>query len=422
MTTVTFCAYDKPNNLGGPLTWLSQLLPGLRAHGIESRCLFLTHWGDTGPYIEKLRASGFDCRQEACHYHTRDRIQWMLSQLQETPPDVFVPNLVVAGYYAGRWVRSAGIPTVGILHSDDAFYRGIQDEFVFGRKEYRLSALACVSSELERQVNARQPLVTEVRRISYGVEVPQRKAERSPGRLRLAYVGRLAQEQKQISEVTRALCRVTSALSGTEAVLYGDGPDRAAVEAILAGEGCSSGVTLAGRVPGELMQSRLLDCDVLVLLSDYEGLPIAVLEAMACGVVPVCLQMRSGIPELVEDGVTGLVVRDRQEGLLEAIRRLQSEAGLWERLSRAARDRIARDYSQASSVELWADLLFQLHAKAQARRLISTPTKLTLPPVNPALASADPRPSGPSLTMRLYRSGRMFAGRIRRRLRGQQAS
>ena len=262
---------------------------------------------------------------------------------------------MVAGYFAGRWVRKAGIPTVGILHSDDAFYRAIQDEFVFGCHEYRVSALACVSRELEGQVYDRKPTSTSVNRISYGVHIPDQKAQRIPGRLRLAYVGRLAEEQKRISDLTRALCQVTRELPGIETVLYGDGPDRKNVETILALQEPGLAIKLAGRIESEHMQSKLLDCDVLVLLSDFEGLPIAVLEAMACGVVPVCLRMRSGIPELVMDGRTGIVVDDRGEGFVNAIARLQNEPELWERLSCAARAKIEADYSHEVCVKRWAD-------------------------------------------------------------------
>jgi glycosyltransferase involved in cell wall biosynthesis len=422
MTEVTFCAYDKPDSVGGPLTWLVNLLPALREHGIESRCLFLTHWGDTGPFLAKLRAEGFECAQAACHEHSRDRIKWILSQLQQNPPDIFVPNLVVAGYFAGRWVRKAGIPTVGILHSDDPFYRGIQDEFVFGREAYRVSALACVSSELERQVLDRQPPATSVHRIPYGVSVPAKKRKRTPGKLRLAFVGRLAEEQKQISLVSRALCEVTKRVSGTEAVLYGDGPDRDNVERILDGEGQGLPVALGGLIPHEQMQDRLLECDVLVLLSDYEGLPIAVLEAMACGVVPVCLRMRSGIPELVEDGVTGLLVNDRKEGFVNAIERLQNEPSLWARLSQVARERITSEYTHQVCAEHWADMFHRLNAPADTTRTIVIPRKLRLPPTNPALASADPRPAITPFPIRLYLRGRMVAGRIKRHLIGQPSS
>jgi len=167
------------------------------------------------------------------------------------------------------------------------------------------------------------------------------------------------------------------------------------------------------------MRDRLLECDVLVLLSDYEGLPIAVLEAMACGVVPVCLRMRSGVSELIEDGVTGLVVSDRNDDFIHAITRLQSEPGLWERLSAAAQGRIAADFSLKTSVYRWVDFFRQLDKDSGAKSGIQIPRNLYLPPLNPALASADPRPPGISIPLRWYRNGRMFAGRIRRRLLGR---
>lgn len=414
MIKVTFCAYDKPDSLGGPLTWLVQLLPALREYGIESQCLFLTHWGETGPYLEKLRADGFDCKQIACHDHTHDRVQWILSQLQQNPPDIFVPNLVIASYFAGHWVRKANIPTVGILHSDDPFYRGIQEEFVLGREEYRVSALVCVSRELEKQVIAKNPESTSTHRISYGVNIPPQRVKRVSGCLRLVYVGRLAEEQKRISDVTQAMCQAVANIPGTEAIIYGDGPDRDNVEAILLKEAAGLPVKLAGRVNSDQMQSKLLDNDVLVLLSDYEGLPIAVLESMACGVVPVCLKMRSGIPELVENNVTGLVVDDRESSFFDAIRRLQNEPGLWERLSQAAKHKVEREYSKDVCVEHWANLFTQLHSKISNKSTISIPHKIKLPPTHSALASADPRPSKPSMPYQWYRRSRIFLGRIRR--------
>ncbi len=418
MINVTFCAYDKPDNVGGPVAWIQRLLPALRTHGVESRCLVMTHWGDTGPTLAALQAQGFDCPTVACHEHTEDRLRWILARLRENPPDVFVPNLVVAGYLAARWVRSAGIPTVGILHSDDAFYRGLQQQFVFGRREFRLSALVCVSRELEQQVRARRPQHTMTRRIPYGVPLPPQEQRRSP-QLRVAYVGRLAEEQKRISEVTRVLCRVVREVPGTEAVLYGDGPDARAVERILATDGAHLPVHLVGRIESDDVQKELLGCDVIILLSDYEGLPIALMEAMACGCVPVCLRMRSGIPELVEDGVTGLLVDNRADSVVAAIRRLRDDSALREQLARAARARIEAEYSSEGSTALWAQLLTQLHAPSGARRVIDRARWMSLPAVDPGLASADVRQPSPMSPAHLYGRGRMIAGRIKRRLLGQ---
>ena len=416
MLKVTFCAYDKPDSVGGPFSWLQRLLPALRAYGIEARCLVLLHCGYSGPTLESLRAQGIVCESILCHERTEDRIRWILERLRENPPDVFVPNLPVAAYFAAGWLRAAGIPTVGILHSDDSFYRALQDEFVFGPKRFRLSGLVCVSRELEQQVLARRPLATRVWRIPYGVPVPDQQVRREPGVLRLAYVGRLAEEQKRITEVTRGLCRVVSEVRGTSAVIYGDGPDKVAVETILASEGNRLPIRLGGLVPSGRIQGELLNCDVVVLLSDYEGLPIALMEAMACGCVPVCLRMRSGIPELIKDGENGLLVDDRGDGLVAAIRRLRDEAGLWERLSHAARVRIEEGFSDTLCNGQWAAMLRELSGGTTRCLAIPVPRRLRLSARNPALETPDNRLRSVPLSLRLWHRSRMLAGRVRRRL------
>jgi len=420
MLNVTFCAYDSPETLGGPVTWLQRLLPALSAQGIESRGLFLT-WGgtNTGPTLSALRAQGFDCPAVPCQDHTSERVRWTLSHLRENPPDVFVPNLVVSAYFAARWVRAAGIPTVGILHSDDSFYRGLRETFVFGKREFSLSALVCVSRELEKDSLALHPERTTVWRIPYGVPVPSPRTMRPSSKLLLAYAGRMVEEQKRVSDVTRAFCQCVREVPGIEAVLYGDGDATPAVQNILATEGKGLPVRFAGKVDSHQIQNRLLECHVIVLLSDYEGLPISIMEGMACGCVPVCLRIRSGIPELIEDGVTGLLVNGRGDSFVEAIRRLRTEPGLWERLSRAARAKIERGYSVGACAAQWAELLHELHEKSGPKRPIKIPRRIALPPTHPGFAHQDPRPSRPPFPVRLYRRTRMAAGRWRRRMLGQ---
>jgi len=419
---VTFCVYDKPGHVGGPVTWIIRLVPALRSLGIDVNCLFLLHRGDTGPALSALRADGVDCRSVICHDRTEDRVRWILERLRENPPDVFVPNLVVAGYFAGRWARASGIPTVGVVHSDDEFYRALQDDFVFGHPAFRVAALVCVSRELEQQVTLRTPFETIVRRIPCGVPIPERRVTRSPSALRIAYVGRLADEQKRASDVARALCRVVREVPGTEAVLYGDGPEAQKVAGIIESDGAGLPVRLGGSIESELVQERMLECDVIVLLSDYEGLPIALMEAMACGCVPVCLRVRSGIPELVEDGVTGLLVDDRGDDFVRAIRRLRDEPELLEALSHAARAFIEASYSNDDCARDWASLLRELRGRATPRRRLRVPSRIRLLPLNATLESVELRRPLPSLPERVYRRGRLLAGRVKRVLLGQPVS
>ncbi len=415
ISQITFCSYDKPGNVGGPFSWLRRLLPLLRNRGLECRCLFLAHFGGTGPVVEELIKDGFDCAVVNCHSRTEDQVRWILRQIEQNPPDVFVPNLVVSAYHAARWIRAAGIPTVGILHSDDAYYRAIQDEFVFGSSQQALSSIVCVSAQLEEQLRARNPRQTEVIRIPYGVHVPENIERRSSDRLRIAYVGRLAEEQKRISETTRALIQVCREVPNVEAMIFGDGPDRNNVERILASEGSDVSVRLAGNIPNSEIQQRLQQFDVITLLSDYEGLPIALLEGMACGCVPVCLNMRSGIPELIQHKVTGLLVSDRAESFVAAVRRLASDAALRTTMARNARQTIVERYSQNHSADLWAQHLLQMSQRSLSSGFVA-PRGIVLPERNPALESEDQRMVPPSAVKQFLRRTRMWAGKVRRRL------
>ena len=415
MTSATFCSYDKPGSVGGPFSWLRRLLPLLRDRGIDSRCLFLTHYGGTGPVVEGLLDDGFKCDVINCHDRMVAQVRWVLDHFSQIRPDVFVPNFVVSACHASRWIRASGIPTVGVLHSDDAYYQAVQDEFVFGDGRSSFSNIVCVSREIENQVRRRQPTETSVCRIPYGVVVPSESVEHSAKRFRIAYVGRLAEEQKRISATTQALIRVCREVPHAEAVLFGDGPDRGNVEKMLASEGLGVAVRLGGNVPNSEIQRQLLQCDVIVLLSDYEGLPIALLEAMACGCVPVCLTMRSGISELIQHNVSGLIVTDREDSFVTALKTLAADPALREQLARNARQTITQEYSQEQSADSWADHLRALAAQSSPRKL-AMPRRIVLPERNPALESAEQRLAPPSGVKQFIRKSRMWAGRVRRRL------
>lgn len=414
--TVDIVAHDAPDAVGGPYVWISRFPLELQKLGFRVR-IRLLGWQNLsdGVVYQALKRNGLEFT--AANYRdTETNMRWLLSAMQEQPPNIFVPNLSVPAFYAGKYLKQSGIPTVGILRSDDPFYAGITDRFVCGSCDYRVSAIVCVSEYLKNKVSERKPRAVEVRKIPSGTPVPQAIAQPPRETLRIAYVGRLVEQQKRISETARALARATREIPGVEAVLFGDGPARPQVEQVLAQEGAPA-VRIAGRVSGEEIQKFLLDCHVIALLSDYEGTPMAVMEAMACGCVPVCLRIRSGVPELVEEGVTGLLVEDRAEGFVNAIRRLRCESGLWDRLARAARARIEGSYSIRACAAQWAELLRHLHAASGPQRPIRIPKRFRLPPIHPGLACEDFRsPPPPPLYLRLYRRARKTVAPLKRHL------
>ncbi len=255
--TIDLCGYDKLEVAGGPIVWLRRIPQVLRDQGVDVRIRLLSwHEPHKGVVFQSLRNQGFAV---AGHQFadTQTNIRWFLTQINSDPPNIFVPNLVTPAFFAGRWARAASIPTVGVLHSDDEFYRAIQSEFIFGQPEFAVSCVVGVSRELERQVSSKNPPRTTTARIPYGVPIPSATAQRNETGLRLGFVGRLAEEQKRISDVTRALCRAVRAVPHTQAIIFGDGPDRDNVEKILSSEGAGLPVTLAGNVPSEEIRIAL---------------------------------------------------------------------------------------------------------------------------------------------------------------------
>jgi len=268
-----------------------------------------------------------------------------------------------------------------------------------------------VSKYLEQDVLERHPKGILIRRIPCGSPIPQDVAKRPNGRLTLAYVGQLVEERKRISEVTHALCRAVREVPGTEALIYGDGPDRALVEQILRKEAKGSPVQLVGFVENDQIQKHLLQCHAVVLLSDHEGLGLALLEGMACGVVPIGLRGAPGVTEFVTDDVTGLLASDRDDGFVAAVRRLRGNPGLWERLARSARAQAEAEYSDEICTARWLKLFEELTHSSGPRKPLRIPRRLHLPPVHPALAVMDTRVLRPH--QRLIGRARRFVNRVK---------
>lgn len=392
---VTFCTYDDPKFTGGPNSWLRRLLPALKSGGIEVNVIFFINSTDKPhrcPCYRDLHAQGINCQTFPWTTTTKQKIRWLLSKLSEAPPDIFVPNMLVAAFYASRWVKQAGISTIGCLHSDDEFHRGVLREFVLRETPYQLSALVCVSQFLEDYVHQFKPTGPIVKRIACGVPYPQRQqAILTSDSLKLIYVGRLEEEQKRISEVTHALCRAVSEVPHTEAVIFGSGSAKSNVEKILSEQAVDLPIRLGGLVNNAQMQDVMSEYHILVLLSDYEGLPISLMEGMACGLVPICLQIRSGIPELVENRITGLLVNNRGDDFIAAVKCIKNNPELWHKLSLAARAKIKAGYSNEVCTKQWLDLFSELQERSRYRKNIHIPYWLGLPPVHPCFVKQDRR-------------------------------
>lgn len=145
------------------------------------------------------------------------------------------------------------------------------------------------------------------------------------GPLRIGFVGRLiANKGPQV--LLDALIDARAGGLDFDAVFLGDGPMRAHLEARASAAGLDEHVRFAGQVTDVATQLRQLD--VVVRPSYTEGLPLAVIESMACGAVVVCSDVAGNV-ELVDDGVTGMVFPVGRHDLLSAhLRRLAEDDSL----------------------------------------------------------------------------------------------
>lgn len=163
--------------------------------------------------------------------------------------------------------------------------------------------------------------------IPSGVEVPSEPpaAPRSADRFRFLAVGRLVPKKSPLVTL-EAFRRLREGVPEVELHMVGEGTLRGDVERYVKETGMSEAVTVWGAQPHDRVRSLLSSAHAFVQHSrtdpetgDEEGLPVAMLEAMACA-LPVVSTRHAGIPEAVLDGETGYLVDEGDtEGMRDAM-------------------------------------------------------------------------------------------------------
>jgi colanic acid/amylovoran biosynthesis glycosyltransferase len=143
--------------------------------------------------------------------------------------------------------------------------------------------------------------------------------------------------------------------------LIGDGEDEALLRDRIAAADLGGTVSLDGRLTRDEVIAAIADADVLVAPSvaasngKREGIPVVLMEAMSCG-LPVVASRLSGIPELVDDEVEGLLVPPGDAAALaDGIERLRDDPDLRARLGAAARRRIEKEFDLTTNARAILD-------------------------------------------------------------------
>lgn len=249
-------------------------------------------------------------------------------------------------------------------HSDEADY---YDQMI--HIGWACNAMINVSKEIDRKIVAMQPALTCKSLVATAgvreAEVLAVKPVRE-GPFRIIYTGRLVQYQKRVrdfADLAEALDRTGLDYSLT---LIGESFDgsNTVLQKRLAAQIAMGRVRLPGRMTRSEIFDELAVSHCFVLVSDFEGLPISLLEGMSQGCVPVVAKMNSGISEVVADGRNGLIIDGRNyQTWAERITRMAEDPAEVARLSAEARETIRQRFTVESLANRIDSLLSGVRAE-----------------------------------------------------------
>lgn len=280
--------------------------------------------------------------------------------LRRLRPDVLVPCTALPNIWGRIWGRALGLPVLGTVRGGGGPRRQ-HERFLWWLAQH----IVCNSEALREVLRG---LGVPSDRLSYvpnGVDTDMFRAPVTPVSARpplLLCVARLAGD-KDHPTLLRAFARVLERHPDAMLRLVGDGPEEGRLRQWAAAHPAGKRVEF---VPGrpdvreEYAQARLF-----VLSSVREGQPNVLLEAMSCG-LPLCATAVGGIPRLISAGENGFLCESGDDAALAGhICRLLDDPSLGDRLGRAGRERVVRDFSFARMVDAH-EALFERLARGAA--------------------------------------------------------
>jgi glycosyltransferase involved in cell wall biosynthesis len=328
--------YVLPNKLGGVFSYVGNLLSHRRPDEFSYAAVRTHNAGETATQMSDALPADRDVLFE--YSLPIENVHAVLRRLARVIPPG--PGVIVANDWielALTSIYDSGRAVVAINHGDFDFYYDLAV-----RHRDTIDAFVTYTERMRHRLQQLLPDRHEsIFLLPYGVDIPSKLRRPAPGRLRLLYVGRLSQDKGvfDLPLIDRRLREIGVDVLWT---VQGAGPDDARLRAAWSDRPDI-------RWTGQQSKSDVLRLyeqhDVLVMPSRGEGLPVALLEAGAAAVVPVVSDLASGIPEVVEPGVSGYRAPVGDIGAFaDAIAALDRHRDRLESMSAVVRDVVARRF------------------------------------------------------------------------------
>lgn len=347
-----------PNlSAGGAQRQWSILLPGLRRHGIDARVIAL---GDGGAFVGPLQAAGVPA--EVLHMrHRADLLSAARSRLLRT----FVPDVVVSRGVSGLYVGQMLAYWRGAIHIFNE-HRQVgmplsrRRELMTKLVSRRIDQVIAVTGDQAGAWLARGYPQDRIVIVANGVEAPRSSDSRLAIRRELGLADRAIvallvaalRPEKRVADFIRAISLARQQRPELVGLIAGDGPDRVAVQSAAAGV---EGIRMLGH--RDDIARLLTAADMFVLTSEYEAVPMAILEAMAAGLPVLCTEVGS-IPEVIRTGETGLLVPARDpEAIARGLVELSGDPQLRASLGAAAAQAHRERWSAETMIDGYAEAL-----------------------------------------------------------------
>lgn len=185
-------------------------------------------------------------------------------------------------------------------------------------------------------------------------------------------------ESKGVSRVLEEFARARVSSSGLTLVVAGDGPEKAELVEKARGLGVLESVSFVGHVKQEVLFRMMMQADLFLLMSSKPGerLPNVLKEAMLAGAV--CVTTATpGIEELIDDGVSGIVLRDANESVVERLSALNALDSAWKaRMRQAATERVRARFDLKVAMRRYMEgwgLAYTTTQPVDVRDRLSTP-------------------------------------------------